>query len=113
MNYSIKEVPEMRTRTLFVAALLTLLVAGFVESALAQNTDPWQNFLDILINWIIGNLGKFIALIIMFVASLIAAFTHSARPLAWGIILAIVIGGLVGITNLFFSAGQQGFGTNF
>lgn len=103
----------MKVRNLASLALLGLLVVGFIEPALAQATDPWQNFLDILINWIVGNLGKFIALVIMFVASLIAAFTHSARPLAWGIILAIVIGGLVGITGLFFSAGQQGFGTSF
>lgn len=79
--------------------------------AMAQTTDPWQNFYTLTKSWIQGNLGKFVALVVFIVGLVMAAFSHSAKPIVYALILAVVIGGAIGLVGLFFNAGSSSFGT--
>ncbi|ACO05003.1 hypothetical protein PERMA_A0047 (plasmid) [Persephonella marina EX-H1] len=85
----------------------------FIASApaMAQTTDPWGNFYTLTKNWIQGNLGKFIALLIFVIGLIIAAFSHSAKPIVYALILAVVIGGAVGLVGMFFNVGSSSFST--
>lgn len=92
------------------AAGLVLVMAG---AATAQTTDPWQNFTKTVINWVTGNLGKLIALITVIIGTIMSIMQHNFKPLAISILIAVVVGGLVGITKMFFEAGGTGFGTTW
>lgn len=98
-------------RTLSVVLLAFLIGAG--DATFAQTTDPWANLSDLLIAWITGNLGKFIALVGILISVIAAIVMHSFKPLAYGVIFSVVIGGLVGLARMFFEAGSTAFGTNW
>ena len=98
-------------RILSVVFLALLIGAG--DTVFAQTTDPWANLSDLLITWITGNLGKFITLVGIIISVLAAIAMHSFRPLAYGVILSVVVGGLVGLARTFFEAGSAAFGTNW
>ena len=108
--------PQKVSSYFAVALALTL---GIFDGALAQTTtdqtttDPWQSFASLLIGWITGNLGKTLAILTMLISIIIAGFTHSLRVLLYGVVLAVIIGGLVGIARLFFEAGSSAFGKNW
>lgn len=93
-------------------ALAFALTLVLVDIAAAQ-TDPWQNFADLLITWINGNLGKTLTLLGMLISIVILLVTHSWRIFLYGIIISIFIGGLVGIARTFHEAGSAAFGTNW
>lgn len=95
-------------------ALALALTLGAFDGAFAQTTtDPWQNFSDLIIQWVNGNLGKTITLLGMLISVLILIITHSWRVLLYGIIISVIIGGIVGIARTFHEAGAQAFGTNW
>ena len=98
-------------RTLSAVFLALLISAG--DTVFAQTTDPWANLSDLLITWITGNLGKFITLVGIIISTIAAIVTHSFKPLAYGVIFSVVIGGLVGLARIFFEAGSAAFGTNW
>jgi len=95
------------------AVAVGLVACLFLVSPAFAATDPWQNFLDLLTNWIVGNLGKMLALISVIVGAVISLATHRFQPLVWSIIIGVVIGGAVGLAKLFFSAGGTAFGTSW
>jgi type IV secretory pathway VirB2 component (pilin) len=94
-----------------VAALVIAVCA--VSPAFAATTDPWSNFFTLMKDWITGNLGKFLALLSVSVGAGITLVTHRFQPLAWSVIIAVVLGGAVGLAKLFFSAGGDAFGTSW
>jgi len=96
-----------------VSIIVFALTLGLFDNAIAQTTDPWQNFADLLIQWINGNLGKTLTLIGMLISLLVLLVTHSWRIFLYGIILSVIIGGLVGIARTFHEAGATAFGTNW
>lgn len=91
-----------------VVLTLTLLIT---VPSFAASTDPWGNFTDLIITWIQGNLGKLLAILTVMIGAIIALTTHSVKPLAWSIVIAIFVGGIVGIARMFFEAGQGAFGS--
>jgi type IV secretory pathway VirB2 component (pilin) len=98
-------------RTLSVVFLALLIAGG--DAVFAQTTDPWANLSDLLITWITGNLGKFITLVGIIISITVALIMHSFKPLVYGIIMSVVIGGAVGIARMFFEAGSAAFGTSW
>jgi len=98
-------------RTLSVVLLVLLIGAG--DTVFAQTTDPWANLSNLLITWITGNLGKFISLVGIVISIVVALVMHSFKPLLYGIIISVVIGGAVGLARIFFEAGSAAFGTNW
>ena len=98
-------------RTLSVVLLAFLIGAG--DATFAQTTDPWANLSDLLIAWISGNLGKFIALVGIVISIIVALFMHSFKPLVYGVIMSVAVGGAVGIARMFFEAGAAAFGNNW
>ncbi len=98
-------------RTLSVVLLALLIGAG--DTVFAQTTDPWANLSNLLITWITGNLGKFITLVGIIISTIAAIVMHSFKPLAYGVIFSVVVGGLVGLAKTFFEAGSAAFGTSW
>jgi len=90
---------------------LGLFIASAPAMAQTTTTDPWKDFYTLTKNWIQGNLGKFLALLIFVIGLVIAAFTHSAKPIVYALILAVVIGGAVGLVGMFFNVGSDSFST--
>jgi len=90
---------------------LAVLFMAFFEPAYAQ--DPWENFANLLIEWITGNLGKTLSLLGMLIAVFILLVTHSWRIFLYAVVISVLIGGLVGITRMFFEAGSGAFGTGW
>ncbi len=94
-------------------AVLSLAIAVCLVSPAFAATDPWSNFFTLIKDWITGNLGKFMALLSVSIGGGIALVTHRFQPLAWSIIVAVVLGGAVGLAKLFFTAGGDAFGTSW
>ncbi len=96
-----------------LSAVFLALLIGAGDAAFAQTTDPWANLSDLLITWITGNLGKFITLVGIIISTIAAIVMHSFKPLAYGVIFWVVVGGLVGLARTFFEAGSAAFGTSW
>ena len=99
-------------RTLLVLALVFGLGAGDMANAQTVS-DPWSNFTTLLTTWITGNLGKTLTLIGILASTIVAILSHSFKPLVYGIIFSVILGGLVGIARTFFEAGSNAFGSSW
>ncbi|HID04965.1 MAG TPA: hypothetical protein EYP20_04075 [Aigarchaeota archaeon] len=100
-----------KLRTL--SAVLLALLIGAGDTVFAQTTDPWANLANLLVTWVTGNLGKFLALMGIIISVIVSIVMHSFKPLAYGVIFSLVVGGLVGLARTFFEAGSAAFGTNW
>lgn len=92
-----------------------LLVAGAAVSLLATSSfanaadDSFGDLFDVFEGWLAGNLGKLLALIGFAGTFLVYMMTHKGSVLFIGIIISLIAGGLVGISDTFFNAGKTAF----
>ena len=78
---------------MILIGLVYMLVNGFEEQ------------LSILNCWTQENLGKLLVLVVIFLTSLTSIIRRSWKSLFIGIPISFILGGVVGITPIFFSAG--------
>jgi len=94
-----------------ILMLLTMLILPSVAMATAVTSGnaAFGSFANEITSWLTGNLGYTIAIFSFFGSLLIYAFTHKGGVIIIGIIIAILVGGGVGITKLFFKQGSTTF----
>jgi len=77
--------------------------------ATTTGDNAFGTLFGIFTNWLQGNLGKILALLGFFGTVVVYMMTHKASVLVIGIIISVLIGGAVGISDIFFNAGLNSF----
>ena len=91
-----------------VALLMLITIPAMASGSTAGNT-AFGTFANGIIGWLTGNLGYVIAIFAFFGSLIIYAFTHKGAVVVIGLIIAVLVGGGVGITRTFFSQGKTAF----
>jgi len=81
----------------------------FADDASESGDNAFGTLFNIFTDWLQGNLGKILALLGFFGTVVVYMMTHKASVLVVGIIISVLVGGAVGISDIFFNAGLNSF----
>ena len=85
-------------------------VALIGTNAMATGTnDSFGDLFDVFSEWLTGNLGKLLALIGFAGTVIVYMMTHKGSVLFIGIVITLIVGGMVGISQTFFNVGINSF----
>ena len=87
--------------------LIGLLVLMLIPSLAFGNDDFVVPFFDMLVQWMEGNVGMVIALIIMIISVIAGAFGGGFGVIGKGFVLSIIVGGVVWFAEQAFSIGTS------
>lgn len=73
----------------------------------AANDDFVVPFFDMLVEWMQGNVGLMIALIIMIISVIAGAFGGGFGVIGKGFVLSIIVGGVVWFAEQAFNIGSS------
>lgn len=90
--------------------LVGLFVLMLIPSLAFGNDDFVEPFYKMLIQWMQGNVGMVIALIIMIISVIAGAFGGGFGVIGKGFVLSIIVGGVVWFAEQAFKIGT-GFST--
>jgi len=93
-----------------VVALAAVAMAS--TSAFAADTDANKSFTDlygVFVDWLKGDLGRLLALLGFAGTFIIYLMTHKGSVLIIGIVISLIAGGIVSISDTFFQLGQGSF----
>ena len=90
--------------------LVGLFVLMLIPSLAFGNDDFVEPFYKMLIQWMQGNVGMVIALLIMIISVIAGAFGGGFGVIGKGFILSIIVGGVVWFAQQAFNIGT-GFST--
>ncbi len=90
---------------------LAAAVALTGTSAFATAGDSFGDLFTTFSSWLQGNLGKLLALLGFAGTFIVYMMTHKGSVLFIGIVISLIAGGLVGISETFFNAGTTAFQT--
>jgi len=99
---------ELKMNKMAVAAAGVALATTSTFASGDSFGDLFTTFGD----WLSGNLGKLLALLGFAGTFIIYMMTHRGSVLFIGIVISLVAGGMVGISETFFNAGSQAFTTH-
>ena len=93
---------------------LALLGATAAFAATGNGTggtgdSAFQSLFGTFSAWLQGNLGKLLALLGFAGTFVVYMMTHKGSVLFVGIIMSLIAGGLIGISETFFDAGKTAF----
>lgn len=100
------------SKMLFTGAAISLLATNSFATGTGTGggaDDSFGDLFDVFEGWLAGNLGKLLALIGFAGTFLVYMMTHKGSVLFIGIIISLIAGGLVGISDTFFTAGKTAF----
>ena len=108
----IKKDMVAKERKLGKLAVAGALVAAGSTSAFAGSGDSFGDLFTTFSDWLTGNLGKLLALLGFAGTFIIYMMTHKGSVLFIGIVISLIAGGMVGISETFFNAGSSAFTTH-
>ena len=112
MNNEIQNI-ERKEKKLSKGVLALAAVAATsslsASTTFATTSDSFGDLLTTFIAWLEGNLGKLLALLGFIGTFIIYLMTHKGSVLFVGIVISLIAGGIVGIVDTFFAAGQTAF----
>lgn len=100
------EKEQKKGKLLIVGAAVMLLAS----SAFASPSDEsFGELFTVFEGWLTGNLGKLLALLGFAGTFIVYMMTHKGSVLFVGIVISLLAGGMVGISQTFFGAGTSSF----
>ena len=109
-----KKMNKLGVASLVVAS--SIMVASANNNPITSSTSGdkgFENLFMIFDSWLSGNLGKLLALIGFAGTFIVYMMTHKGSVLMIGVIISLIAGGMVGISGIFFDAGNNSFGSSF
>lgn len=98
---------EMKmNKGVIAAAAVTMASSAFASG------DSFGDLLVTFTDWLTGNLGKLLALLGFAGTFLVYMMTHKGSVLFIGIVISLIAGGMVGISETFFNAGSGAFSSH-
>ena len=87
--------------------LIGLLVLMLIPSLAFGNDDFVVPFFNMLVQWMEGNVGMVIALIIMIISVIAGAFGGGFGVIGKGFVLSIIVGGVIWFAESAFNIGTS------
>ena len=75
----------------------------------AANDQSFADLFNVFSDWLEGNHGKLLALIGFAGTVIVYMMTHKGSVLFIGVVITIIVGGMVGISQTFFNVGATTF----
>lgn len=103
-----KELTAKKNKAKFIVSALTL---GLGSSAFAGGVEDgaFEDLFNTFKEWLSGSLGKLLALLGFIGTFIIYLMTHKGSVLFIGVIISLIAGGIVGISQTFFTIGEGAF----
>ncbi len=95
-----------KDKLIFAGAAIALIGTN----AMAANDGSFEDLFNVFKDWLSGNLGKLLALIGFAGTVIVYMMTHKGSVLFIGIVITLIVGGMVGISQTFFNIGTDSFG---
>lgn len=95
-----------KDKLIFAGAAVALIGTNAMASG---SNDSFGDLFDVFKEWLEGNLGKLLALIGFAGTVIVYMMTHKGSVLFIGIVITLIIGGMVGISQTFFNIGTDSF----
>lgn len=99
---------QNKMKLLFAGAAVSLLATNSFATTTGAN-ESFGDLFDIFEEWLTGNLGKLLALLGFAGTFIVYMMTHKGSVLFIGIVISLIAGGMVGISQTFFGAGIDTF----
>lgn len=99
---------QKKGKLLLVGAGVALLSTSAFASS-SGGEESFGELFDVFEGWLTGNLGKLLALLGFAGTFLVYMMTHKGSVLFVGIVISLIAGGMVGISQTFFGAGTEAF----
>ena len=116
MKKELQAVEKIENNNKGMKKLAALAAVAAASSAFASGgSDPFATMKGFFVKWLSGDLGKIMVLLGFVGTFIIYLMTHKGSVLVIGIIIVVIGGGLIGIVDKFWQAGQSSFtsGTSF
>jgi hypothetical protein len=101
---------QNKMKMLFAGAAVSLLATNsFATTTTTGGDESFGDLFTVFEGWLEGNLGKLLALLGFAGTFLVYMMTHKGSVLFIGIVISLIAGGMVGISQTFFGAGTSAF----
>ncbi len=94
-----------KDKLIFAGAAIALIGTN----AMAADDGSFEDLFNVFKDWLEGNLGKLLALIGFAGTVIVYMMTHKGSVLFIGIVITLIVGGMVGISQTFFNIGTDSF----
>lgn len=98
-----------KDKLIFAGAVVALIGTNAMASGTTGTNDSFGDLFNVFKSWLEGNLGKLLALIGFAGTVIVYMMTHKGSVLFIGIVITLIIGGMVGISQTFFNVGTTAF----
>ena len=95
-----------KDKLIFAGAAVALIGTNAMAAA---NDQSFADLFGVFSDWLEGNLGKLLALIGFAGTVIVYMMTHKGSVLFIGVVITIIVGGMVGISQTFFNVGATTF----
>lgn len=95
-----------KDKLIFAGAAVALIGTNAMAAA---NDQSFEDLFNVFSDWLEGNLGKLLALIGFAGTVIVYMMTHKGSVLFIGVVITIIVGGMVGISQTFFNVGADTF----
>ena len=95
-----------KDKLIFAGAAVALIGTNAMAAA---NDQSFEDLFNVFSDWLEGNLGKLLALIGFAGTVIVYMMTHKGSVLFIGVVITIIVGGMVGISQTFFNVGANSF----
>lgn len=95
-----------KDKLIFAGAAVALIGTNAMAAA---NDQSFADLFGVFSDWLEGNLGKLLALIGFAGTVIVYMMTHKGSVLFIGIVITLIVGGMVGISQTFFNVGKDSF----
>lgn len=95
-----------KDKLIFAGAAVALIGTNAMAAASDQS---FADLFNVFQEWLEGNLGKLLALIGFAGTVIVYMMTHKGSVLFIGVVITIIVGGMVGISQTFFNVGADTF----
>ena len=95
-----------KDKLIFAGAAVALIGTNAMAAA---NDQSFADLFNVFEEWLEGNLGKLLALIGFAGTVIVYMMTHKGSVLFIGVVITIIVGGMVGISQTFFNVGATSF----
>jgi len=100
-----------RMKLLAIGAGVSLMASGALAEDVSADGNSFGDLFDTFSTWLSGSLGKLLALLGFAGTFIVYMMTHKGSVLFIGIIISLIAGGMIGISQTFFEAGSTSFDT--
>jgi hypothetical protein len=106
---NIQNLENKKSKAKFFVAGALAMIGTSAMATTTVNNGSFEQLMVVFSGWLQGALGKLLALLGFIGTFIIYLMTHKGSVLFVGILISLIAGGIVGISETFFNIGNSSF----